>query len=131
LAKVLMAALPLLASAAAVASESRPNFLVNVPDDHRWDAIGYMQERIATEGRVARFPWFVGRTPGLDRLAREGVRFANGFVTFSLCSPSRALMLTGQHAHRTGVLDNATYFPESSTTPTCPRTTRRSPGTRF
>ncbi|MCU0793303.1 MAG: sulfatase-like hydrolase/transferase [Opitutaceae bacterium] len=87
-----------------------------VPDDHRWDAIGYMQERIASEGRVARFPWFAGRTPGLDRLAREGVRFTNGFVTFSLCSPSRAAMLTGQYPHRTGVLDNETYFPEASVT---------------
>ena len=110
------AALPLMASNDAGASDTRPNFLVIVPDDHRWDAIGYMQERMAAEGRVARFPWFVGRTPGLDRLAREGVRFTNGFVTFSLCSPSRASMLTGQHSHRTGVLDNATYFPEASVT---------------
>jgi N-acetylglucosamine-6-sulfatase len=110
------ASLPLMASTGAGASGPRPNFLVIVPDDHRWDAIGYMQERMAAEGRVARFPWFVGRTPGLDRLAREGVRFTNGFVTFSLCSPSRASMLTGQHPHRTGVLDNATYFPEASVT---------------
>lgn len=113
---VAAASLSWVAGLTAAAAEPRPNFLVIVPDDHRWDAIGYMQERIAGEGRVARFPWFVGRSPGLDRLAREGLRFTNGFVTFSLCSPSRASMLTGQHPHRTGILDNETYFPENAVT---------------
>jgi arylsulfatase A-like enzyme len=46
------------------------------------------------------------RTPHLDRLAREGMRFTNMFVTNSLCAPSRATLLTGLYAHAHGVIDN-------------------------
>jgi N-acetylglucosamine-6-sulfatase len=101
---------------AAFGAAERPNIIVIVPDDHRWDATGFMQERMADLGRIARFPWFAGMTPGLDRLSREGIHFDNAFVTFSLCSPSRATMLTGRHAHLAGVVDNATYFPVNSVT---------------
>ena len=48
------------------------------------------------------------QTPGMDRLAREGIFFANTFNTTSLCSPSRASLLTGAYAHRHGVLNNHT-----------------------
>ena len=48
------------------------------------------------------------QTPGLDRLAREGIFFTNTFNTTSLCSPSRASLLTGAYAHRHGVLNNHT-----------------------
>ena len=48
------------------------------------------------------------KTPGMDRLAREGVVFTNTFNTTSLCSPSRASLLTGAYAHRHGVLNNHT-----------------------
>ena len=50
-------------------------------------------------------------TPNLDRLAREGVVFENCFVTTSLCSPSRASILSGQYAHLHRVLDNSTPLP--------------------
>jgi N-acetylglucosamine-6-sulfatase len=51
------------------------------------------------------------KTPNIDRLAREGVRFANMFCTTSLCSPSRASILTGLYAHTHGVRDNFTELP--------------------
>lgn len=41
-------------------------------------------------------------TPAAERLAREGVRFANHFCTSPLCSPSRAAMLTGRYTHQNG-----------------------------
>jgi len=53
------------------------------------------------------------KTPNLDRLAAEGARFANAFVTTSLCSPSRATMMSGLYAHRHGVLNNFTEYPDS------------------
>jgi N-acetylglucosamine-6-sulfatase len=83
-----------------------PNVLVILTDDMRWDALGVVQRE---QGDRALFPWF--KTPHLDRIAAEGVRFANMFVTTSLCSPSRASLLSGQYAHRHGVLNNFTDYP--------------------
>jgi len=51
------------------------------------------------------------KTPNLDRLVSGGVLFKNAFVTTSLCSPSRASILSGQYAHTHGVLDNSTALP--------------------
>jgi len=85
---------------------ARPNVLVILTDDMRWDAVGAVQRE---EGAQALFPWF--HTPHLDRIAAEGARFANMFVTTSLCSPSRASLLSGQYAHRHKVLNNFTDYP--------------------
>ncbi len=49
------------------------------------------------------------RTPNLDRLASEGVRFENAFVTYSVCSPSRASFLTGLYSHENGQIGLATH----------------------
>ena len=49
----------------------------------------------------------------MDRLAAEGVRFRNAFITHSICSPGRAGFLTGQYTHVNGVMDNDTPFPET------------------
>ncbi len=87
-------------------SASRPNILVVLTDDQRWDALGFLGH-----------PFL--KTPNMDRLAREGVHFRNAFVTTSLCSPSRASILTGLYAHNHRVVDNyhpvregITYFPK-------------------
>ncbi len=93
-----LALLPVASSAA-----TRPNMLVIMTDDQRWDALGVVQKE---QGDAARFPWF--DTPNLDRLAAEGARFRNAFVTLSLCSPSRAAFLTGRYNHANGIIDNKT-----------------------
>ena len=79
--------------------DRRPNIVYVLTDDHRWDCLG-----------IAGHPFL--RTPNLDRLCREGVRFANAFVTTSLCSPSRASFLSGMYPHRHGVLNNFTDYPK-------------------
>jgi len=100
------------ASAAAEASTaSKPNFLFVITDDQRWDAMGVVQRE---QGERARFPWF--ESPAMDRLAQEGVRFRNAFVTLSLCSPSRAAFLTGQYSHQNGVIRNNRGIPLDAVT---------------
>lgn len=95
----------------ASAAERQPNFLFIYTDDQRWDAMGVVQRE---QGHRARFPWF--QSPSMDRLATEGVRFRNAFVTLSLCAPSRAAFLTGRYNHLNGITDNGTSFPENSVT---------------
>ena len=56
------------------------------------------------------------QTPGIDRLATEGILFENSFVTNSICAPSRAVLLTGKHSHLNGVLDNLLSFDGSQQT---------------
>jgi len=91
-------ALPPAASAATPAA--KPNVLFILCDDLRPDALGcYGSAHV--------------KTPHIDALAAGGVRFANTFCTTSLCSPSRASILTGLYAHRHGVRDNFTELPES------------------
>ncbi len=82
----------------------RPNIVVVITDDQRFDAMSCMGH-----------PFL--RTPHLDRLRREGVLFANAFVTTSLCSPSRASFLTGTYAHTHGVMLNATNDYDPARTP--------------
>jgi N-acetylglucosamine-6-sulfatase len=103
-----LAAAPLLA--APDAAPRRPNVIVIVTDDQRWDALGVVQRE---QGERARFPFFA--TPHLDRLAAGGARFRNAFVTHSLCSPSRASMLTGRPTHAHGIRDNRTPFRSGET----------------
>jgi arylsulfatase A-like enzyme len=103
----LVAMLPLMAPAA----QRKPNFLFVYTDDQRWDAMGVVQRE---QGARARFPWF--QTPNMDRLAAEGVRFRNAFVTLSLCAPSRAAFLTGRYNHLNGVANNHTPFPTNNVT---------------
>ena len=96
-----------------VRAAPRPNFVVLLTDDQRWDAMGTMQRELGAAGRL---PWLADATPNMDRLATEGVRFRNAFVVSSLCSPSRAAFLTGTYNHINGVANNHTPFPTANTT---------------
>lgn len=89
------------------------NFIVIVTDDQRWDALGVVQREM---GAAARFPWFTNGTPNIDRLAAEGIRFRNAFLTLSLCSPSRAAIQTGRYNHLNSIINNSTPFPTNSVT---------------
>ncbi|HEX6961297.1 MAG TPA: sulfatase [Lacipirellula sp.] len=73
-----------------LADSPRPNILFIFSDDHAEHAISAYGSK-------------VNKTPHLDRLAAEGVRFTNSFVTNSICTPSRATLLTGQYSHLNGV----------------------------
>jgi N-acetylglucosamine-6-sulfatase len=84
--------------AAGAAPARRPNVLFILTDDQRWDAMG-----IAGAKHMA--------TPNMDRIGKEGVYFKNTFCTTSLCSPSRASILSGVYAHTHGVLNNFTEYP--------------------
>lgn len=76
----------------------QPNVVIILTDDQRWDAMSF-----------AGNPYL--KTPNIDRLAQEGVFFKNYFCTTSLCSPSRASILSGQYAHAHGVINNFTEYP--------------------
>ncbi len=107
----LLAVLCALSGPSLAGAEPRPNFLFIYTDDQRWDALGVVQKE---QGDRARFPWF--RTPHMDRLAREGVRFRNAFVVNSLCAPSRAVFLTGRYSHHNGIASNFRPFPTGNVT---------------
>jgi arylsulfatase A-like enzyme len=70
----------------------RRNIVFVLVDDLRYDAMGFLRPPLDT--------------PNIDRLAREGAYFKNAFVTSSLCSPSRATMLTGLSMRNHGIVDN-------------------------
>ena len=85
--------LALLAAVASVALQaapaSRPNILFIFSDDHAQHAISAYGSK-------------VNQTPHLDRLAKGGMRFNHAFVTNSICTPSRAVVLTGKYSHANG-----------------------------
>jgi N-acetylglucosamine-6-sulfatase len=108
--KTLIALLICLAAAPAAAAElpmekipgAKPrNVVFILVDDHRYDAMGFMDH-----------PFL--ETPNLDRLAKDGAHFTAAYVTTSLCSPSRASILTGQYAHTHRVVDNNNPVPEGT-----------------
>ncbi len=71
------------------------NIIFILSDDHRYDFMGFMNTVPGLQ------------TPGMDQMAKEGAHMKNAFVTTSLCSPSRASILTGQYAHTHTVVDNS------------------------
>ena len=79
------------------AEEKRPNIIFIMSDDHAYQAISAYGSKLI-------------ETPNIDRLAQQGVRFDNSFVTNSICSPSRAVVMTGKFSHLNGVRDNVNVF---------------------
>ena len=73
----------------------RPNILFVMSDDHTTQALGVYGSRLAS----------LNPTPNIDRLAREGMLFTNVFCNNSICTPSRASILTGQYPQTNGVID--------------------------
>lgn len=76
-------------------AEDRPNILYIMSDDHAAHAVSAYGSRLAE----------IAPTPNIDRLAKEGALFTNAFCTNSICSPSRACVLTGQYNHVNGSFD--------------------------
>ena len=88
----LLLALP---PASHAADQPKPNIILIYSDDHGWADLG-------AQGVNAEI-----RTPNLDHLARDGVRFARGYVSAPQCVPSRAGVITGRYQQRFGVEDNS------------------------
>ena len=90
--------LGLLAACQPAQRKDAPNILLIVADDLGYNDLSYNG---ATEIK----------TPNIDRLARQGVVFANGYAAHSVCSPSRAGLMTGRHPARFGMETNLAYAP--------------------
>lgn len=84
-----------------VAGVKPRNVVFILSDDHRYDAMGFMGHPLA-------------KTPHMDAMAKHGAHLKNAFVTTSLCSPSRASILTGLYTFRHRVIDNQRPVPEGT-----------------
>ena len=88
--------LPILCAIAALSSFARavdhPNVIVILVDDMGWMDLSCQGSDYY-------------RTPAIDRLATEGMRFTNGYAACAVCSPTRAALQTGRYPHRVGVTD--------------------------
>lgn len=74
-------------------ARGRPNIVFIMSDDHACSAIGAYGSWLGKHVE----------TPNIDRLAKQGMRFTNYVVTNSICTPSRAAILTGKYSHKNGV----------------------------
>ncbi|MCK4748943.1 MAG: sulfatase-like hydrolase/transferase, partial [Bacteroidales bacterium] len=95
-----------IASRLVILANDRPNIIFLLIDDQRYDLLSMLEH-----------PFI--QTPNIDKLAKNGVYFDEAFVTTSLCSPSRASIVTGQYAHKHNVIDNDTDL--NPNTPTYPK----------
>jgi N-acetylglucosamine-6-sulfatase len=78
-----------------VTEKKKPNIIYIMSDDHTSQAFGVYGSRLAK----------LNPTPTIDRLAHEGILFENAFCTNSICTPSRATIMTGQYSQANGVQD--------------------------
>lgn len=92
---------------ASASAAEKPNVILFIADDVSWNDFGCFDNPAA-------------RTPNIDRLSADGIRFTNAFLTASSCSPSRASIVTGRYPHNTGkaaelhlpIASNLVWFPE-------------------
>jgi len=82
---------------------NKPNIIYIMTDDHAYQATSCYNGQL-------------NQTPNIDRIANEGAMFSNSFVTNSICSPSRAVMLTGKFSHENGQRNNGQQFDGSQLT---------------
>jgi len=94
------------------AAPPQPNLLFILADDLRWDAVGFMGNRVV-------------QTPNLDRLAKRGTTFQNAFVTTSICCVSRASIFAGQAERRHGIGDFVKSFTSAQWAQTYPALLRQ------
>jgi arylsulfatase A-like enzyme len=93
---------------AAGQATKQPNIVWIYSDDHAQAAVSAYGSRLAE----------VAPTPNIDRIANQGMRFNNSFVTNSICGPCRAVILTGKHSHLNGFRKNGDKFnPQQQTFP--------------
>ncbi len=99
---------PSLRAASDDGGKAKRNIILLLSDDHRYDFMGFTENA----------PAFL-ETPNMDRMAGQGAHLANAFVSTSLCSPSRASILTGQYMHHHHIVDNqrpepagTVFFPQ-------------------
>src|SRR4051794_26410038 len=90
---VIVAAIGSGPSRAVAADANRPNILFIFSDDHAYQAISAYGHNL-------------NKTPNIDSLGTDGVRFDRCLTTYSLCGPSRACILTGKYAHLNGFFNN-------------------------
>jgi len=96
--RILLASVMLLIYSTGAMAQSRPNVILIIADDISYDDLG-------CTGNVSI------KTPNIDRLASEGMRFSNAFVTSSSCSPSRISIITSRYPHNTGAAELHTPAP--------------------
>lgn len=80
------------------AKETRPNVIVILTDDQGYNDVGF--------NGCKDIP-----TPNIDRIANEGVKFTNGYVSYAVCGPSRAGLMTGRYQDRFGFGRNPLFAP--------------------
>jgi hypothetical protein len=85
----------------------KPNFILVLFDDSGYADVGVNMFDYIENGRKD----ILSHTPYIDDLASRGLRLTNYYVTSSICTPSRASLLTGRYGQRTGIVD--TIFPQS------------------
>jgi arylsulfatase A-like enzyme len=81
----------------------KPNIILIVSDDHAYQALSAYGSKLIN-------------TPNIDRIGKEGATMQKAYVTNSVCSPSRAVMLTGKYSHQNGLRDNGTFFDSTQQT---------------
>lgn len=82
---------------------TKPNIIFIITDDHAYQALSAYDDKLI-------------QTPNIDRIAKEGMLFKKSFVTNSICSPSRAVAITGKFSHLNSVRDNLDVFDSTQVT---------------